>query len=112
MDNIEKLDFAGGLLPAVVQDYKTKEVLMLAYMNPEALEKTIEIGKVTFFSRSKNRLWTKGEESGNFLGLVSIRTDCDYDALLIQADPVGPACHTGARSCFYNEIEVENGSTE
>jgi phosphoribosyl-ATP pyrophosphohydrolase/phosphoribosyl-AMP cyclohydrolase len=90
----------GGLLPAVIQDYKTGKVLMLGFMNAEAFQKTLEIGKVTFFSRTKNRLWTKGEESGHFLNVVSITEDCDNDTLLIKANPVGPVCHTGADTCF------------
>lgn len=96
------LDFSkqNGLVPAIIQDAKTKMVLMLGYMNEEALTKTKELGKVTFFSRSKNRLWTKGEESGNHLEVVSIKEDCDNDTLLIQANPAGPTCHTGKTSCF------------
>ena len=89
-----------GLLPAVVQDANTARVLMLAYMNPESLQKTRETGLVTFFSRSKQRLWTKGETSGNTLRLVSIAADCDGDALLVRAVPAGPTCHTGSQSCF------------
>ena len=97
-----QLDFdkMGGLLPAIIQDDQTGKVLMLGFMNSEALEKTREIGKVTFFSRTKNRLWTKGEESGNFLQVVSIAEDCDHDTLLIKVNPVGPVCHTGADTCF------------
>ncbi len=91
---------AHGLIPAIIQDSETKNVLMLGYMNEESLQKTIETQKVTFFSRSKQRLWTKGEESGNFLELVSIKNDCDGDTLLIQAKPVGPTCHTGADTCW------------
>ena len=91
---------AHGLIPAIIQDSETKNVLMLGYMNEESLQKTIETGKVTFFSRSKQRLWTKGEESGNFLNLVSIKNDCDGDTLLIQAKPVGPNGHTGADTCW------------
>lgn len=110
------LDFnkGGGLLPAVIQDAQTLEVLMLGYMNEEALEKTKQEGKVTFFSRTKNRLWTKGESSGNFLQVVSMAEDCDRDTLLIKVKPIGPTCHTGARSCFntpYNQnfvFELEN----
>lgn len=97
---------SNGLVPVVIQDFKTLEVLMLGYMNEEAFEKTNKEGKVTFFSRSKNRLWTKGEESGNFLFVKSIHIDCDQDTVLIKADPVGPTCHTGSRSCFstsYNQ---------
>ncbi len=89
-----------GLLPAIVQDDRTKNVLMLGFMNEEAYRKTLETGKVTFFSRTKKRLWTKGEESGNFLNVVSIREDCDHDTLLIKAVPTGPVCHTGADTCF------------
>ncbi len=89
-----------GLLPAVVQDVYTGKVLMLGYMNQEALDKTLETGKVTFYSRSKNRLWTKGEESGNFLNLVEVRVDCDQDTLLIKAIPAGPTCHTGDDTCW------------
>jgi phosphoribosyl-ATP pyrophosphohydrolase/phosphoribosyl-AMP cyclohydrolase len=92
-----------GLIPAIIQDSETKNVLMLGYMNEESIQKTIETQKVTFFSRSKQRLWTKGEESGNFLNLVSIKNDCDGDTLLIQAKPVGPTCHTGADTCWQEE---------
>ena len=96
------LDFdkMGGLIPAIIQDNYTKKVLMLGFMNREALDKTIETGKVTFFSRTKNRLWTKGEESGNFLHVVSIKEDCDKDTLLIMVNPVGPVCHTGTDTCW------------
>ncbi|WP_260031598.1 bifunctional phosphoribosyl-AMP cyclohydrolase/phosphoribosyl-ATP diphosphatase HisIE [Sphingobacterium daejeonense] len=93
-----------GLVPVVIQDYQTLEVLMLGYMNAEAWEKTQAEQKVTFFSRSKNRLWTKGEESGNFLNVVDTAIDCDQDTLLIKVDPVGPTCHTGSRSCFKTEF--------
>lgn len=89
-----------GLLPAIVQDATTKTVLMLGYMNEEALQYTEESGKVTFFSRSKQRLWTKGEESGHFLNLVSLKVDCDQDTILIQAVPQGPTCHKGTDSCW------------
>ena len=85
----------GGLIPVVIQDATTKVVLMLGFMNSEALEKTRKEGKVTFYSRTKNRLWTKGEESGNFLEVVEILEDCDQDTLLIKAKPAGPVCHTG-----------------
>jgi len=97
----------GGLVPAIVQDAVTGKVLMLAYMNEEAFAQTESSGKVTFFSRSKNRLWTKGEESGNFLNLVSIAVDCDNDTLLVKANPVGPACHTGADTCWNEKNEVD-----
>lgn len=92
-----------GLIPAVIQDYTTLQVLMVGFMNEEALEKTIKEGKVTFFSRSKNRLWTKGETSGNYLIVKKITEDCDNDSLLISVDPAGPVCHTGNRSCFSND---------
>jgi phosphoribosyl-ATP pyrophosphohydrolase/phosphoribosyl-AMP cyclohydrolase len=100
-----KIDFTknNGLIPAIIQDNETKTVLMLGYMNQEALDTTLETQKVTFFSRSKNRLWTKGEESGNFLNLVSIKNDCDNDTLLIQVNPVGPTCHTGSDTCWQEE---------
>lgn len=88
-----------NLIPAIIQDNETKNVLMLGYMDQEAIDKTLETKKVTFFSRSKTRLWTKGEESGNFLELVSIKNDCDNDTLLIQVNPVGPTCHTGLDTC-------------
>lgn len=96
------LDFAkqGGLVPVVVQDNVTLKVLMVGFMNEEAFAKTEKEGKVTFFSRTKNRLWTKGEESGNFLHVVSIKEDCDEDTLLIKVNPVGPVCHTGSDTCF------------
>jgi phosphoribosyl-ATP pyrophosphohydrolase/phosphoribosyl-AMP cyclohydrolase len=104
-----QLDFdkCGGLVPAIVQDFKTAKVLMLGFMNAEALKKTQETGKVTFFSRTKNRLWTKGEESGNFLEVVSIADDCDHDTLLIKANPVGPVCHTGSDTCFDEKNEED-----
>lgn len=89
-----------GLVPAIIQDFVTRQVLMLGYMNKEAYDKTVETGKVTFYSRTKNRLWTKGEESGNFLNLVSIKNDCDKDSLLIKVKPVGPTCHTGTDTCW------------
>ena len=89
-----------GLIPAIIQDVNTKIVLMLGYMNQEAYDKTIETKKVTFFSRSKQRLWTKGEESGNFLNLVSIENDCDEDTLLIKVNPEGPTCHKGTDTCW------------
>lgn len=99
------LDFdkVGGLIPAIIQDNETNKVLMLGYMNQEALDKTKELGKVTFYSRTKQRLWTKGEESGNFLKVISIQEDCDQDTLLIKVNPVGPVCHTGADTCFNEE---------
>ncbi|WP_239018677.1 bifunctional phosphoribosyl-AMP cyclohydrolase/phosphoribosyl-ATP diphosphatase HisIE [Sphingobacterium corticibacterium] len=100
-----KMDFkkGDGLIPVVIQDNQTLEVLMLGYMNEEAWTKTQQEGRVTFYSRSKNRLWTKGEESGHFLDVVSAHVDCDQDTLLIKVKPAGPTCHTGARSCFQTE---------
>jgi phosphoribosyl-ATP pyrophosphohydrolase/phosphoribosyl-AMP cyclohydrolase len=92
-----------GLIPVIVQHADTSRVLMLGFMNQEAWEKTLKSGRVTFFSRTKNRLWTKGEESGNFLIVKEVFTDCDNDTLLITADPVGPTCHTGDISCFGND---------
>ncbi|ACC98273.1 Phosphoribosyl-ATP diphosphatase [Elusimicrobium minutum Pei191] len=102
MTDVNKVDFnkSGGLVPVIVQDNKTMRVLMLGYMNKEALEQTLKTKKITFFSRSKNRLWIKGETSGNFLTLESISQDCDNDALLARATPLGPVCHTGETSCF------------
>ncbi len=102
------LDFdkMGGLIPAIIQDANTLNVLMLGFMNKEAYEKTVETGKVTFWSRTRNKLWTKGEESGNFLNVVSIKDDCDHDTLLIKAEPVGPVCHTGAKTCFEDSNEM------
>lgn len=104
--NIE-IDFEkmGGLVPAIIQDADTAKVLMLGFMNREAYEKTLETGKVTFFSRTRQRLWTKGEESGNFLHLVSLSVDCDQDTLLIQAHPEGPVCHTGTDTCWGEKNE-------
>lgn len=93
----EKVD---GLVPAIIQDFGSSQVLMMGYMNQEALAKTLEIEKVTFFSRTKNRLWTKGEESGNSLNLVNVSLDCDNDTLLIKVNPVGPTCHTGTTTCW------------
>ena len=98
-----------GLLPAIIQDATTKSVLMLGYMNEEALAKTQETGNVPFFSRSKNRLWTKGEESGNFLRLVSLKEDCDQDTLLIQVNPQGPTCHKGTDTCWETTNESSFG---
>lgn len=98
---------ANGLVPAIIQDASTKNVLMLGYMNEAAYNKTLETKQVTFFSRSKNRLWTKGEESGNFLNLVDIKNDCDNDTLLIRVNPVGPTCHTGTDTCW-GEQNAEN----
>lgn len=96
-----------GLIPAIIQDANTKNVLMLGYMNEEAYNKTIETKRVTFFSRSKQRLWTKGEESGHFLNLVDIKNDCDNDTILIQVNPAGPTCHKGTDTCW-NESNTQN----
>lgn len=98
-----------GLVPAIIQDAETKNVLMLGYMNQEAFDTTLSTNKVTFYSRSKNRLWTKGEESGNFLELVSIKNDCDKDTLLIQTKPVGPTCHKGTDTCWAEENKENFG---
>lgn len=98
--DFDKMD---GLIPAIIQDAQTKNVLMLGFMNSEAYEKTIESKKVTFYSRTKQHLWTKGETSGNFLNIVSIEEDCDHDTLLIKVVPEGPVCHTGSATCFNND---------
>ena len=100
--------YSDGLVPCVVQDFTTHKVLMLGFMNEEALQKTQETGKVTFYSRSKNRLWTKGETSNNFLLLKEMMVDCDNDTLLIKAKPEGPVCHTGADTCFSETNHSEN----
>jgi phosphoribosyl-ATP pyrophosphohydrolase/phosphoribosyl-AMP cyclohydrolase len=106
------LDFnknSDGLVPAIIQDAITKNVLMLGYMNQEAFDKTFETNQVTFFSRTKNRLWKKGEESGNFLNVVSIQNDCDQDTLLIQVNPAGPTCHKGTDTCWGENNEPTFG---
>lgn len=102
MDNLN-FSKTNGLIPAVIQDNTTLQVLMVGFMNEEALEKTQKEGRVTFFSRSKNRLWTKGETSGNYLSVKEITADCDNDSILIRVDPAGPVCHTGSKSCFGEE---------
>ena len=109
MIDLHLIDFAkgDGLVPVIAQDVDTGKVLMLGYANEEAIEKSVESGKLTFFSRSKQRLWTKGEESGNFLHLVDIKNDCDEDTLLIQVKPEGPTCHTGSDTCWQ---EINNQS--
>jgi phosphoribosyl-AMP cyclohydrolase / phosphoribosyl-ATP pyrophosphohydrolase len=107
-----KIDFnknSDGLIPAIIQDATTKTVLMLGYMNQEAYEKTVETKKVTFYSRSKKRLWTKGEESGNFLNLVDLKVDCDQDTILIKATPDGPTCHTGDDTCWQESNNQDYG---
>ena len=109
---MDKIDFDKNndmLVPAIIQDYKTKNVLMLGYMNQEAYQKTITTNQVTFFSRTKERLWTKGEESGNFLNLVEIKPDCDNDTLLVYVNPVGPVCHKGTDSCWGEVNEQKLG---
>ncbi|MEM9001070.1 MAG: bifunctional phosphoribosyl-AMP cyclohydrolase/phosphoribosyl-ATP diphosphatase HisIE [Bacteroidota bacterium] len=107
-----KIDFLknpDGLVPAIIQDADTKNVLMLGYMNKEAYTTTMKTQKVTFYSRSKQRLWTKGEESGNYLNLVKIENDCDHDTLLVQVHPEGPTCHTGTGTCWGGENIQEFG---
>jgi phosphoribosyl-ATP pyrophosphohydrolase/phosphoribosyl-AMP cyclohydrolase len=102
---LEKIKFdQNGLIPAIVQDYKNKEILMFAFMNKESLEISIKSGYATYFSRSRNSLWKKGETSGNFQQIISIDTDCDFDVILLQIKQIGVACHTGKRSCFFNKI--------
>ena len=107
--NIDFTKSAHGLIPAIIQDSETKTVLMLGYMNAESYQKTLDTKKVTFYSRSKQRLWTKGEESGNFLNLVDIKNDCDNDTLLIQVKPEGPTCHTGLDTCWQESNNQEYG---
>lgn len=100
-----KFDNNTGLVPVIIQDYLNLKVLMLGYMNQEAFDKTLQDKKVTFFSRSKNRLWTKGETSGNFLELIDWKMDCDQDTILIKAKPFGPTCHNGTTTCFAEETD-------
>ena len=102
--DFDKMD---GLVPAIIQDNNTQKVLMLGFMNQEAYEKTLATGKVTFFSRTKQRLWTKGETSGNFLEVVSVKSDCDNDTLLVQVHPTGPVCHTGTDTCWGEKNEQD-----
>ena len=102
--DFDKMD---GLVPAIIHDSYTQKVLMLGFMNKEAYEKTLETGKVTFYSRTKQRLWTKGETSGNFLEVVSVKNDCDNDTLLIQVHPTGPVCHTGTDTCWGEKNEQD-----
>jgi phosphoribosyl-AMP cyclohydrolase / phosphoribosyl-ATP pyrophosphohydrolase len=106
--NIDFSKYSDGLAPCIVQDFETRKVLMLGFMNEDSLKKTEEIGKVTFYSRSKKRLWTKGEESGNFLMVKEMIADCDNDTILVKAAPVGPVCHTGADTCFSEKNQSEN----
>ena len=103
---------ADGLIPAIAQDVDTGEVLMLAWMNEESLKRTMDTGRVTYFSRSRKQLWEKGETSGNRQRLVSIYIDCDGDSLLMMVDQTGPACHTGNKSCFFTEINFEGGQDD
>lgn len=103
-----KYDTKTGLIPAIIQDINTKVVLMLGYMNEDAFSKTTESGKVTFFSRSRNKLWTKGKTSGNYLMVKEIKNDCDSDALLIQVEPTGPICHTGSDTCWNENNTSKN----
>jgi len=105
---IDYKKYSDGLVPAIIQDHKTQRVLMLGFMNEEALQKTMQEGRVTFYSRSRNRLWTKGEESGNFLLLKEVMSDCDNDTLLIKAEPLGPVCHTGADTCWSEKNHPED----
>ncbi|MCB2306951.1 phosphoribosyl-AMP cyclohydrolase [Clostridium estertheticum] len=104
MDSIKEIQFNNGLIPAIIQEQCSGEVLMLAYMNEESLKKTMETGTTWFFSRSRNKLWNKGETSGHFQYVKSISFDCDGDTILIKAEQVGAACHTGNKTCFYREI--------
>ena len=107
-DPVPELKYdASGLIPAIVQDDATNEILMLGYMNERSVAMTLEKQLVTFWSRSRQEYWTKGETSGNVLKLVSIRKDCDVDALLVRAVPHGPTCHTGERSCFYRDLSED-----
>ena len=108
--NINFSKYSDGLVPAIVQDAITKAVLMMGFMNQEAVDATLSQQKVTFYSRSKSRLWTKGEESGHFLNLVSMAVDCDNDTLLIQANPVGPVCHNGTDTCWGTENKIADTS--
>ena len=107
--NIDFSKNTDGLIPAIIQDSETKTVLMLGFMNAEAYQKTVDTKKVTFYSRTKQRLWTKGEESGNFLNLIDIKNDCDNDTLLIQVKPEGPTCHKGADTCWADENKADYG---
>ena len=107
--NIDFSKNTDGLIPAIIQDSETKTVLMLGFMNAEAYQKTVDTQKVTFYSRTKQRLWTKGEESGNFLNLIDIKNDCDNDTLLIQVKPEGPTCHKGTDTCWADENKSDYG---
>lgn len=109
---MDRIKFDSGLVPAIIQDYESNEVLMLAYMNKESFEKTLETKTTWFWSRSRKKLWNKGETSGNFQYVKSIAFDCDGDTLLIKVKQSGPACHTGSRSCFYREFWSGKNSGE
>ncbi|HNR50659.1 MAG TPA: phosphoribosyl-AMP cyclohydrolase [Deltaproteobacteria bacterium] len=114
MDTFIDFEKQGGLVPAIAQDWQTGEILMLAYMNREAFEETLKTGRACYFSRSRGKLWRKGEESGNFQKVKEVRTDCDHDTIVLKVEQVGgAACHTGYRSCFYRRIEdgrmIEDG---
>ncbi len=105
MNILEKLKFdANGLIPAIAQDFKTKEILMMAWMSDESIKITISSGYATYFSRSRQQFWRKGESSGNLQKIISINADCDFDCLILQVEQTGPACHTGAKNCFFNEV--------
>jgi phosphoribosyl-ATP pyrophosphohydrolase/phosphoribosyl-AMP cyclohydrolase len=107
LDWISKLKFdEKGLIPAIIQDTKTGEVLMVAYMNKDTVKMSVETGKATFWSRSRNKLWIKGETSGNFLFIKELYYDCDMDTLLFKVEPKGPACHTGNRTCFFTKVDI------
>ncbi|MEM1928012.1 MAG: phosphoribosyl-AMP cyclohydrolase [Acidilobaceae archaeon] len=107
---LDLIDFekAGGIVPVVVQDYRTKDVLMLAYANREAIERTVATGLAHFWSRSRKRLWLKGETSGNIMKVVEIRIDCDNDAILYLVEATGPACHTGNKTCFFRGLRIRS----
>ena len=108
IENNKTPDFAktDGLVPAIIQDADTRQVLMLGYMNEEAYQKTLSEGRVTFYSRSRKQLWLKGETSGHFMMVKEILLDCDLDTILVKAEPCGPACHTGSESCFFNKVDL------
>ncbi|MGC8668108.1 MAG: phosphoribosyl-AMP cyclohydrolase [Chthonomonadales bacterium] len=108
MSALELLKFdANGLIPAVVQDARTRAVLMLGYMNRQALERTIETGRVTFWSRSRSTYWVKGETSGNYLNVTSIRVNCELNSLLVEVEPLGPTCHEGYQSCYFRRLTAD-----
>jgi len=112
MDNMQSINIDQKLIPAIVQDADSKEVLMMAWMNSDALDLTLQTGKVHFWSRSRNELWRKGATSGNTMELVEMRVDCDQDTLLLRVHPAGPACHTGHNSCFYRTMKKMNLENE